>query len=244
MLNQLFFIITVSLFDSVSTTQQIVIFVLILTTANPIKNSISYLVGLTTSYFACGMLGYMAIDKLNVFIEKFFPIHAGVSDEKYYQMQIFIGIIFAAIGVIYFIKKKNSTKPDVEHTIISRFKHMNWFIAFAIGVIISVTGFPLSLPYIAVLGKFALLKMSMPEVVSGVIVYNIFYALPMIVILFIYFFTGAAESENIGNRLKERARRINLKLTSAMFVGLGLLSIADSLVYFLSGHPMLKNRYF
>ena len=66
----------------------------------------------------------------------------------------------------------------------------------------------------------------------------------MIVILFIYFFTGAADSENIENRLKERARRINLKLTSTMFVGLGLLSIADSLVYFLSGHPMLKNRYF
>jgi len=244
MFNQLFFIITVSLFDSFSTTQQIVIFVLILTTANPVKNSISYLAGLTTSYFACGMLGYMALDKLNVFIAKFFPVHDGVSDVKYYQMQIFMGIVFAAIGVIYFIKKRNSTKPDVEHTIISRFKHMNWFIAFAIGVIISVTGFPLSLPYIAVLEKLALLKMSMPEVVSGVILYNIIYALPMIVILVIYFFIGAAGSENIENRLKERARRINLKLTSAMFVGLGLISIADSLFYFLSGHPMLKHRYF
>jgi len=244
MLDQLFFIITVSLFDSFSTTQQIVIFVLIFTTANPVKNSISYLAGLTTSYFACGILGFMALDKLNVFIAKFFPLHAGVSDVKYYQMQILIGIIFAAIGVIYFIKKRNSTKPDVEHTIISRLKHMNWLVAFAIGVVISVIGFPLSLPYIAVLGKFALLKMSMPEVVSGVVLYNIFYALPMIVIFFVYFFTGAAESENIENRLKERARRLNLKLTSAMFVGLGLLSIADSLVYFLSGHPMLKNRYF
>ena len=244
MLNQLFFIITVSLFDSFSTTQQIVIFVLILTTANPIKNSISYLVGLTTSYFVCGILGYMAIDKLNVFIAKFFPVHAGVSDVKYYQMQIFMGIIFAVIGVIYFIKKRNSTKPDVEHTIISRFKHMNWLVAFAIGVVISVTGFPLSFPYIAVLGKFALLKMSMPEVVSGVILYYIFYALPMIVILVIYFFTVAAGSENIENRLNEKARRLNVKLTSAMFVGLGLLSIADSLVYFLSGHPILKTRYF
>jgi len=244
MLNQLFFIITVSLFDSFSTTQQIVVFVLILTSGRPVKNSISYLVGLTTSYFACGMLGYMALDKLNIFINKFFPLHAGVSDSTYYRMQIFIGIIFAAIGVIYFIKRKNSTKPTVEHTIISRLKNMNGLIAFMIGVIISVTGFPLSLPYIAVLGKFALLKMSMPEVVSGVILYNIFYALPMIVILVIYFFTVAAGSENIENRLNEKARRLNVKLTSAMFVGLGLLSIADSLVYFLSGHPILKTRYF
>ncbi len=244
MLDQLFFIITVSLLDSFSTTQQIVIYVLILTTANPVKNSISYLAGLTTSYFACGMLGFMAIDKLNVLIARFFPEHAGISDVKYYQIQIFIGIIFAVLGIMYFIKKKNSTKPDVEYIIISRVKHMNWFIAFAIGVIISVTGFPLSLPYIAVLGKFALLKMSMPEVVSGVVLYNIFYALPMILIFFIYFFTGAAESENIEIRLQEKARMINLKLTSAMFVGLGLLSIADSLVYFLSGYPMLQSRYF
>jgi len=212
MLDQLFFIISVSLLDSFSTTQQIVIFVLILTTANPVKNSISYLAGLTTSYFACGMLGFMVIDKLNVLIARFFPEHAGISDVKYYQIQIFIGIIFAVLGIMYFIKKKNSTKPDVEYIIISRVKHMKWFIAFAIGVIISVTGFPLSLPYIAVLGKFALLKMSMQEVVSGVVLYNIFYAMPMIVIFFIYFFTGSAESENIEIRLKEKARMINLNL--------------------------------
>jgi hypothetical protein len=244
MLNQLFFIITVSLFDSFSTTQQIVIFVLILTTAHPVKNSLSYLAGLTAAYFACGMLGYLALDKLNAFIGKFFPAQAGLSDAAYYQTQIFIGIIFAAIGIIYYFKKKDSTKPEMENVIISRFKNMNGLVACVIGVVISVTGFPLSLPYIAALGKFALLKMSMPEVTAGVILYNIFYALPMIVILVIYFFSAAVGSENIEDKLKDRAKRLNLKLTSSMFVLLGLLSIADSIIYFLCGHPMLKTRYF
>jgi cytochrome c biogenesis protein CcdA len=243
MLSQLFFIITVSLFDSFSTTQQIIVFVLILTTAHPVRNSVWYLTGLLTAYYACGIAGYTALDKLNAFVSRFFSAQAGLPDSVYYQTQIFTGIVFAAIGVIYYMKKKNSTKPVKEGVIISKLKNMNVFVAFGIGAFVSVSGFPMSLPYIAALGKFTLLKMSMPEVAFSLVLYNIVYALPMIIILIIYLF-AAGDTENMEDRLHEKARKLNLKLTSAMFVGLGLLSITDSLVYFISGHPMLKNRYF
>jgi cytochrome c biogenesis protein CcdA len=243
MLSQFFFIITLSLFDSFSTTQQIVVFILILTTVNPVRNSLAYLAGLSAAYMGCGILGFMALDKLNAFVARFFINPTGVSDIMYYQTQIFMGVVFAVIGVFYYIKKKNSTKPEVENVIIKRLKNMNTFIAFTIGAFISVSGFPLSLPYIAALGKFAVLKMAMPEVISCLILYNICYAMPMIVIFFIYI-SAAGDKENIEDRLHEKARLINLKLTSAMFVGMGLLSIADALFYFISGHPMLKNRYF
>jgi cytochrome c biogenesis protein CcdA len=243
MLSQMFFIITVSLFDSFSTTQQIIVFILILTTVNPVRNSLSYLAGLSISYFVCGIIGFMALDKLNAFVARFFVKPAGVSDAMYYHTQIFIGIVFAAIGIINYMMKRNSTKPPMENAVIQRLKNMNGFAAFGIGVFISVSGFPLSLPYIAALGKFALLQMGMPEVVLCLVLYNIIYALPMAVIFVIYLH-AAGKSENIHDRLHERARSLNLKLTSAMFVGMGLLSIADALFYFLSGHPLLKNRYF
>ena len=244
MLSHLFFILTVSLFDSFSTTQQIVIFILILTTARPVRNSLFYLAGLMASYYGCGLMGYLAIDHLNTFVSNFVSFKGRMTDQAYYQAQIWMGIVFAVIGVIYFRHKKRSSRPEIENVLITRFNSMNGWIAFLIGVIISVTGFPLSLPYIAVLGKFAMMKMSMSDVVKGVLLYNMFYALPMIAILVIYVFTGAAKKEGIENRLDERARKLNINLTSAMFVLLGLVSIADGVIYFINGQPIFKNRYF
>jgi len=244
MFNEIFFILTISLFDSFSTTQQIIIFILILTTARPVRNSLYYLAGLFAAYFACGIAGYLALDQLNAFVSNYVSFKGRMSDYTYYRTQIVMGLIFAAMGIIYFRYKKKSTRPEMENLLISRFSHMNGWIACMIGVMISVTGFPLSLPYIAVLEKFALLKMSMQEVVSGIALYNLFYALPMIVVLGIYLFTGAAGKEDIENRLNERARKLNVNLTSAMFVLLGLISIADALFYFVHGQPIFKNRYF
>lgn len=244
MFNEILFILTIALFDSFSTTQQIVIFVLILTTVKPVKNSLSYLIGLLAAYFACGIIGFLALDQLNAFVSNYVSFKGRMSDQAYYQTQILIGIVFAAMGMIYFRYKKKSTRPEMENVIISRFNTMNGWIACMIGVMISVTGFPLSLPYIAVLEKFALMKWSMPDVVKGVVLYNLFYALPMIVILVIYIFTGAAAKEGIENRLNERARKLNVHLTSSMFVVLGIVSIADALFYFVNGQPIFKNRYF
>jgi cytochrome c biogenesis protein CcdA len=220
-----------------------VVFILLLTTAKPVKNSLFYLAGLTLSYFVCGIIGFAALDKLTVFVAKISPAPAGVSDTNYYKTQIIVGLIFTAIGVIYYKSKKNSVKPQMENVIIGKLRNMNTFVAFAIGVFVSVTGFPLSLPYIAVLGKLALLKMAMPEVVPCLVLYNIFYALPMMAIFMFYLF-ARGDSEGMEDRLNERARKLNLKLTSAMFVGMGLFSIADSMVFFLCGHPMMKNRFF
>ena len=72
--------ISLSLFDSLSTTQQIIIFVLLLSTAKPLRNSLSYLAGLSGSYFVCGFAGYMALDNLRVFMSKIFPSTTAVSD--------------------------------------------------------------------------------------------------------------------------------------------------------------------
>jgi hypothetical protein len=243
MLSQLFFIVTVSLFDSFSTTQQIVVFILILTTANPVKNSLAYLAGLSLSYFACGLLGFMALDELKGFVARFFTNPTGVTDAVYYKTQMLAGAVFIVIGVYYYMKKKIQLKPEMESVIISKLSKMKAITAFGIGVFISVAGFPMSLPYIAVLGKFALLKMSFSVVVSCLILYNVVYALPMAGIFAAYIFAGGGR-EDIGDTLHEKARKLNLKLTTAMFVGMGLLSIVDALFYYISGHPLLKNRYF
>jgi len=242
MLNQLFFITTVSLFDSLSTTQQIIIFVLMLTTVRPIRNSLSYLAGLFAAYFACGILGFSALDKLNEFVSRFMIAPSGMPDFVYYRAEAFAGVILLAWGVIYYLRKKDNLKPQVENMIIRKLKDMNVFMAFGIGIFISATSFPVSLPYIAALGKFAMLKMSMPEVTACILVYNIGYALPMIVVFGVYMLMRGKETS--AEALHDKARKLNLQLTAGMLVFMGLFSIADASAFFLLGHPLIKSKFF
>lgn len=244
MINVFLFVLTVSLFDSFSTAQQIVIFLLILTTVNPVKNALSYLSGLVAAYFVCGLFGYLALAQLNTFISNYVTFKSHMSESTYYQTQMLAGIIFAVIGVLYFRHKKKSTKPEIENVIISRFNDMNGWGACLIGVIISVTGFPFSLPYIAVLEKFASMKMSMANVVGGVALYNLFYAFPMIAIFVVYIFAGAAGKENIETRLQEKARKLNINITTTLFILLGMISVVNAIAYFITGHAVFKNTYF
>ena len=78
-MSTIFYSLSLSLFDSLSTTQQIIIFVLLLTTAKPLRNALSYLAGLSGAYFVCGLAGYLALDELRVFLSKFSPSTAARS---------------------------------------------------------------------------------------------------------------------------------------------------------------------
>ena len=238
-----FIIFALSLFDSLSTTQQIIIFALLLTTLNPIRNSLAYLAGLSGSYFLCGILGFSALDRLQSLISRFFPSTANFSDPMYYLADLVSGLVFIIIGIIYYKKQINSKKPSVENIIISRLKHMNVFFAAGIGVFISVTSFPFSIPYIVALGKLATLKLNLNVATSYIFLYNIGYALPMIIIFGIYLYARRG-AENIHGRVVEKTRLLNIRLTTWMFAGLRALSVIDSLMFFITGHSLIKGRYF
>ena len=82
--------ISLSLFDSLSTTLQIVIFILLLTMAKPLRNAFSYLAGLGGAYFACGLAGYLALDQLRFFLKRFFPSQADMPNPVYYQSEFLL----------------------------------------------------------------------------------------------------------------------------------------------------------
>ncbi|MEI6093425.1 MAG: GAP family protein [bacterium] len=241
MKEQIFFILMASIFDSLATTQQIIIFVLMFTTFNPVRNSLSYLTGLLSSYFLCGLIGYKTLDKLKTILDVLIPSTKKMSDSFYYKLQLFVGLILIIIGYIYYKKKKNSVTPPFENIIISKLKHMNIFLAFVIGIFISITSFPFSVPYIAVLGKLVLFNIRIITVSSCLLLYNFGYALPMIIIFGIYIFmrNGINDTED---KLHDKAKLLNIKLTTWVFIGMGVLSLIDSIVYFLLQHPIITTR--
>jgi cytochrome c biogenesis protein CcdA len=235
--------LAVSLFDSVSTTQQIIIFTLLLTTEKPLRNALGYLAGLIGAYFFCGLAGYLAIDRLTVFLNRFFPSYSSLSNPVYYQSEFITGIIMIVIGVWYFYGKKHARKGRSENVLVKRLKSMNGYFAFGIGVFFLVTSFPLSVPYLIVLGKYTALHLGLPAVSGLVLVYNIGYSLPMLVILAVYL-VARRGTDDFHDTLHNKIRILNVRLNTFTFVGLGLFTMIDAGSYFVFGRALIKGRFF
>lgn len=237
------FTLSLSLFDSLSTTQQIIIFALLLTTNKPLRNSISYLVGLSVFYFACGAGGYLALDHLRAFLGTYFPSTDTMSNTMYYQTEFFSGIAMAAFGFWYYRKKRNAPPSRSQNMLVAKLKSMNSLVAFGLGAFISVSSFPVSIPYIVALGKYATLHLSIPAAMGNILLYNIGYALPMIVILFIYLY-ARKKTDDLSDTLHEKTRVLNVQLTSWALIGVGIFSMIDSGCYFAFGQALVKGRFF
>jgi cytochrome c biogenesis protein CcdA len=242
-MNQIFYTLSISLFDSLSTTLQIIAFVLLLTTANPLRNAISYLAGLSGAYFICGVTGYLALDQIRVWLAPLLSSRANVSDPQYYGSELITGIIMTAAGVWYFYWKKKRGWSTKENWIISKLKSVNGWVALGIGVFISATSFPVSIPYLITLGKYASLHLDFPAVMALIALYNFGYALPMVLILVIYL-AALRRVDDVHDQLHEKAKMLNLHLTAWTMAGFGLFSILDAGCFFVLGKALLADRYF
>ncbi len=237
------FTISMSLFDSLSTTLQIIIFILLLTTAKPVRNALIYLAGLSGAYFVCGLTGYLMLNQLRVLLSSLLPSQASLSNERYYESEFLTGLMMAAIGIWYFFWKKKRGWSSRENWVLLKLKTMNGWFALGIGVLISVTSFPCSPPYLIALGKYASLQMDFLSVTGFIFLYIFGYAMPMILILLVYLTVrrGAGVDHDA---LHEKPKILNLHLTTWTLVGFGAFSMMDAGCYFVLGHALLKDRYF
>jgi len=214
-----------------------------LTTVNPLRNAISYLAGLSGAYFICGVTGYLALDQLRLWLAPLLSSRANVSDPQYYGSEFITGIIMTALGIWYFYWKKKRVWSNKENWVISKLKAMNSWFAFATGLFISVTSFPVSLPYLFALGKYASLHLEFQSVIALILLYNLGYALPMVLIFGVYL-VARRGTDDYHDQLHEKAKMLNLHLTSWTMVGFGLFSMIDAGCYFILGQALLKERYF
>jgi cytochrome c biogenesis protein CcdA len=232
-----------SLFDSLSTTSQIVVFLLLLTTAQPLRNSLSYLAGLSGAYFACGFGGYLVLDELRSFLGRFFPSSANIPNSLYYKSEFLTGVAMVAIGVWYFRWKKRAPQGRRENLFLMKLRNMNGGFAFSIGAFISVTSFPVSIPYLLALGKYASLGTSLSSVTWYILLYNLGYASPMLILLLVYLIIRRG-TEDVHDQLHQKAEMLNVHLTAWALAGFGLFSLIDSGCYFVFGQALIKGRFF
>ena len=191
----------------------------------------------------CGLAGYLTLDWLRSFLNKFLPSSAKLSNPMYYRSEFLMGVVMAAIGVWYFNRKAPAQKSRLELGILEKLRTMTAVFAFCTGVVVSVTSFPVSLPYLVALGRYSVLNLKLSAAAGYILVYNFGYALPMLVILCIYL-AARRGGEEYHATLHEKADKLNLHLTTWTFAGLGLFSMADAGCYFAMGHAIMKGRLF
>jgi cytochrome c biogenesis protein CcdA len=237
------FTLSMSLIDSLSTTLQIIIFTLLLTTEKPLRNALSYLAGLSGAYIVCGIGGYLALDELRQFLSEHFPSQDALPNATYYQSEFLMGLGMAAMGFWYFYKQKNAKKGRVLNWFLSKLRTMNLWFAFGLGIFISVTSFPTSPPYLVALGRYSALHLDFPAVTGWILFYNAGYALPMVLILGVYLIARRKIGDD-HDRLHEQANRLNVHLTTWTMVGFGLFFMVDAGCYFAIGQALVKGRYF
>jgi cytochrome c biogenesis protein CcdA len=165
-----------------------------------------------------------------------------MSNALYYKTELISGIILILIGVWFFHKKRHAPPSHSQNLIVAKIRSMNGFFAFFIGAIISISSFPVSIPYIIALGKYAILHLSLSSAIGNILLYNIGYALPMIAILIIYLYARKG-TDDVSDIHHEKIHILNVQLTTWTLVGVGIFSMINAGSYFIVGHALIKGRF-
>jgi len=235
MLDLSLFVSATALVDSLSTTQQIVFLLLLFSTQRPIRTSLGFIVGVTGAYLLCGLVALAFIDGLNDLVRLFLPNLEAVADSAFYQAQFLVGLGLFVAGPLYWLFQARSKRPPVDNRLVQRVKAMNFTVALGLGAFLSVTSFPVALPYIAALEKIA--TTSLPPLGQGafVLLYNLMYAVPLLVPFGLFL----ALKEAILPRLHLHVQRLNVVVMILLLSGLGLVFLIDAGAFFVGGAPLI-----
>ena len=197
--------------------------------------------GLSLSYLACGLLFLVKEKAINAWIAQSFPNLSGISDPQYYLLQLLGAMAFVVGGVFFGLRnwRRGSSRQSERLTVF--LKILNPFTAALLGIFLSVSGFPFSLPYLGALEKLSSF-LGPQGAVPGVIYYNFVYIVPLLIPLGIYLVLRNRVA-GIEAKLHLHSPRWGSLLNNALSVLVGLLLTADSTVYFLSGHPLLTSKF-
>lgn len=234
------FLAGTALFDSVSTSQQILVLILLFSTAKPIRTSLGFIVGIVGAYFACGVAGLVFIDQLNALVKLFVPDLGRVGDTAYYQAELAMGLVLTVAGPGWEWYRRRSRRPPLENRWIAVLKRVTWPVALVVGALVSSTSFPAALPYVAALEKIAAAHLPTNVGVAWVAFYNLVYALPLVVPFGLF----VVLREAVLPQLHAHAPSFNRWLTIGMLSAWGVFSVADAGWYWTTGHALMPNRFF
>ncbi|NNM54872.1 MAG: hypothetical protein HKM05_09140 [Spirochaetales bacterium] len=236
------FLTSTALFDSLSTAIQIVIFVFLLSTRRPLAHALAFFAGTSLAYLACGLVFLYNREAVNAWLALFLPNMNSIPDPSYYGLQLAFGALCVVLGIVFaFRSQKQGLSPMFQRlTLLIRF--LNPLTAFALGAFLSITGFPVSVPYLGALEKLGQ-AYGNTGAWPGVLYYNAIYAVPMLIPLILYLLLRNHVTD-IEAKLHFHTPRWGSMVNSWLTALLGLVFVLDSAAYFGWGHALLPSRFF
>ncbi len=193
----------------------------LLSTSKPVYRSISFIAGVFITYWAAGLAVVLGLGQININIQ--------LPDLALYTIQLIIGIVLFLVGW-----HLQETAPDAKKT-----KHpakLTVFQAFLIGGAATLWDFPTALPYLAAIERISKMQFDLLTTGSILAIYNTIFVLPLIALLGIYVYLGD-RSRNLIVAINQSLQKWGHKILRVLLIGLGILSVADAIAFFL-GKPI------
>lgn len=194
-------------------------------TGRPFLNSVLVLFGWFVVYCAAGVFLALGLDALIELIENPRP-----GD---FVIEIIIGLSILLFGISLIIKKK----PKPRKMQFNEVTGLGSWRAILMGATINLVGLPFALPYLAVVDQILKADLNLIPSLTVLLLYNIFYVVPFSLLLLIRVLYGE-KSDAIFNKINSAIERISNVLMPVILTGIGVLLIADSILFFIRGEAL------
>jgi cytochrome c biogenesis protein CcdA len=210
----------IALVDSLNPSA-LVVTTLLLSGANPYRRSLAYIAGIALTYYAVGVAVLLgAGDVLTSAVDGLRRPAVG------FGVELALGVVLVVVGLRRRSPPRDRTGPRVRGTSAPA--------AFLTGMTVTAVESTTALPYIGALTALARSDVSSGATLLVLALYNIVFVLPPLALVLVQALRPG-EVQAVVERVRNRIRSLDTRLTRALLLVLGLLMVLDALVYFVRG---------
>jgi len=184
----------------------------------PVVTSSAMLLGHTTAYLTCGIILAYSIEALST----------RLANPQTIDFVIEFVVACALLWLVFRTRKDKGKRPDEQTPDFTVGK------AFAFGAVVNLVGIPFAVPYFAAIDQLLKSGLDTTGVVTGLVVYNVAYALPFALIPVLTAIMGDRSKPILAriNGYMEKASEVIMPL---LLLAIGLALLLDSVWYFVRG---------
>lgn len=198
----------------------LVVTTLLLAGQNPYRRALAYVAGIALTYFCVGVAVLVgAGDVLTGAVEAVRQPRIG------FGIEAVLGALLVAVG----LRKPRSSEPRPP-----RLRGSSVPAAFATGMTITAVESTTALPYIGALTALARANMSLAASLVALALYNFVFVLPPLALVALQAIRPGRAETFLGG-VRRRIKALDTRVTRVVIASIGLLMLADSAYFFVSG---------
>lgn len=184
----------------------------------PVATSSAMLLGHTTAYMICGVILAYSIEQLAT----------RLANPKTIDFVIEFIIACALLWLVIRTRSDSGKRPDETTPQLSLGK------AFVFGGVVNLIGIPFAIPYFAAIDQLLKSDLDTGGVLVGLVMYNLAYALPFLLIPFLTAIMGE-RSKPVLTRINGLLEKASAVIMPVLLLLIGLAFLLDSVWFFIYG---------